>query len=302
MAGEKAVQRKDRRIVIENVRRMLLQEYLMKQTQRAGFGGLDIQRTPMGTRVTLIAERPGLVIGRKGGAIKALTEAVDRQFNFDNPQSEVQEVANPSLNAQIMAAKLANALERGWHFRRAGHSTVRRIMEAGAKGCLIVIAGKLTGQRHRRAKFKAGHIKYCGEPRNTWMRKGFAVAKLKPGVIGVTVQIMDPDAKLPDEISIKTPTAGGLAASEAARLAEAAAAARAASPPVPVLDTSLLEEGGVPAGLTDAPLSELIVEEKAPEKVKASKKAEKKLKKVLKEVKELGEEVDLEVEVKEEKK
>ncbi|TLZ64118.1 MAG: 30S ribosomal protein S3, partial [Methanobacteriota archaeon] len=176
MAGEKAVQRKDRRIVIENVRRMLLQEYLMKQTQRAGFGGLDIQRTPMGTRVTLIAERPGLVIGRKGGAIKALTEAVERQFNFDNPQIEVQEVSNPSLNAQIMAEKLSNALERGWHFRRAGHSTVRRIMEGGAKGCLVVIAGKLTGQRHRRAKFKAGHIKYCGEPRNTWMRKGFAIA------------------------------------------------------------------------------------------------------------------------------
>src|SRR5438445_814566 len=65
MADEKAVQRKDKRIVIENVRRLLLQEYLMKQTQRAGFGGLDIQRTPMGTRVTLIAERPGLVIGRK---------------------------------------------------------------------------------------------------------------------------------------------------------------------------------------------------------------------------------------------
>ena len=90
MVGERAVQRKDRRIVIENVRRMLLQEYLMKQTRRAGFGGLDIQRTPMGTRVTLIAERPGLVIGRKGGAIKALTEAVERQFNFDNPQIEVR--------------------------------------------------------------------------------------------------------------------------------------------------------------------------------------------------------------------
>src|SRR2546425_12071675 len=218
MAGEKAVQRKDRRIVIENVRRMLLKEDLMRATQRAAFGGLDIQRTRMGTRVTLIAERPGLVIGRKGGAIKAHTEAVDRQFNFDNPQIEVQEVSNPSLNAQIMAAKLANALERGWHFRRAGHSTVRRIMEAGAKGCLVVIAGKLTGQRHRTEKFKAGHIKYCGEPRNLWMDLGFASAKLKPGIIGVTVEIMDPRAKLPDEVEIKKPTAEYLAAAAAAAL------------------------------------------------------------------------------------
>src|SRR3970282_989534 len=199
----KAERRKDRRIVIENVRRMLLKEYLMKETHRAGFGGLGIPRTAMGTRVALIAERPGLVIGRKGAAIKALTEAVEREFSFDNPQIEVQEVGNPSLNAQIMAEKLANALERGWHFRRAGHSTTRRIMEAGAKGCLVVIAGKLTGHRHRRVKFKLGNIKYCGEPRNTWMWKGFAIARMKPGVIGCSVQIMDPDAELPDELRVK---------------------------------------------------------------------------------------------------
>src|SRR3970040_420006 len=187
-----AERRKDKRIVVENVRRVLLKEYLLRETQRAGFGGLDIQRPRMGTRIPLTAERPGLVIGRKGGAIKSLTEAVERQFNFDNPQIEVQEVANPSLNAQIMAEKLSNARERGWHFRRAGHSTVRRIMEAGAKGCLVVIAGKLTGHRHRRGNVKTGHIKYCGEPRYLWMDRGFAIAKLKPGVIGVTVEVMNP--------------------------------------------------------------------------------------------------------------
>src|SRR5206468_1321270 len=147
MPAEAKVNRKDKRIIVENLRRVLLKEYLMNETRRAGFGGLDIQRTPMGTRVTLLAERPGLVIGRKGGAIKALTEAVEQRFRFDNPQIEVQEVASPALNAQIMAEKLANALERGWHFRRAGHSTVRRMMEAGATGCLVVIAGKLTGQQ-----------------------------------------------------------------------------------------------------------------------------------------------------------
>src|SRR5256885_187727 len=105
----------------------------MNETRRAGFGGLDIQRTPMGTRVTLLAERPGLVIGRKGGAIKSLTEAVERQFKFDNPHIQVHEVGAPALNAQIMAEKLANALRRGWHFRRAGHTTPQRIMQAGAQ-------------------------------------------------------------------------------------------------------------------------------------------------------------------------
>ncbi len=221
MAAETKVERKDRRIIVENMRRVLLKEYLMQETRRAGFGGLDIQRTPMGTRVTLLAERPGLVIGRKGGAIKSLTDAVERNFRFDNPQIEVQEVERPALNAQIMAEKLANALERGWHFRRAGHSTVRRIMEAGAKGCLVVIAGKLTGQRHRTEKFKAGHVKYCGEPRFLWMDRGFAVAKLKPGVTGVTVEIMNPDAKLPDDIVLVSALEGLAAPPEASEAAEA---------------------------------------------------------------------------------
>lgn len=192
----------ERKFITENIRRVLLKEYLMKETKRAGFGGLDVQRTPIGTRVTLFIERPGLVIGRKGGTIKVLTKAVEETFGFSNPQIEVQEVENPSLNAQIMAEKLASAIERGWHFRRAGHSTVRRIMGAGAKGCQVIISGKLTGERHRCEKFREGHIKYCGEPKLRWMREGFAIAKVKQGVIGIKVQIMDPKAKLPDEIEL----------------------------------------------------------------------------------------------------
>src|SRR2546427_8776044 len=136
MPAEAKVNRKDKRIIVENVRRVLLKEYLMNETRRAGFGGLDIQRTPMGTRVTLLAERPGLVIGRKGGAIKALTEAVEQKFRVDNPPIEVQEDASPALNAEIMAEKPANALEPRGHFPRAGHPTVPRVMEAGAKGFL----------------------------------------------------------------------------------------------------------------------------------------------------------------------
>ena len=197
----------ERKFVTENIRRTLLKEYLMSRVGRAGFGGLDVQRTPMGTRVTLICERPGLVIGRRGEAIKSLTRAIEEDFNFNNPQIEVQEVDNPNLNAQIMAEKLANALERGWHFRRAGHSTVRRIMDNGARGCQVIISGKLTGQRHRTEKFKEGHIKYCGEAKLNFMHQGFCAAKLKPGIIGVTVQIMDPNARLPDEIDIIPPAA-----------------------------------------------------------------------------------------------
>jgi len=196
---------RERKFIKEKMDRVILKEFLQERTERAGFGGADISRTPMGTRITLYTERPALVIGRKGKRIKEITEEIEEKFEFDNPQIEVQEVNVPQLNAQIMAEKLASSLERGWYFRRAGHSTVRKIMDAGAKGCQIILSGKVSGPRHRVEKFQDGHIKYCGEERKKWMDEGFAQAKLKLGIIGVTVKIMDPNAKLPDEIEIIPP-------------------------------------------------------------------------------------------------
>jgi small subunit ribosomal protein S3 len=195
----------ERKFVAENIRRVLLKEYFMKETEMAGFGGIDIQRTPMGTRVTLTVERPGMVIGRKGAKIKELTRVVSEKYGFDNPQIEVSECRNSASNPQIMAQKLALALERGWHFRRAGHSTLRRIIDSDVKGAQVKLCGKLTGQRHRTEKFKWGHIKFCGEPAITTMDRGYAIAKKKLGLIGVSVDIMRSDAYLPDEIHIKDP-------------------------------------------------------------------------------------------------
>ena len=189
----------------ERVRRVQVQQHVQKRTARAGFGGLSIQRTPLGTHIRISAERPGLVIGRKGSDIQNLTEELERKFGYENLQVEAGEVQRFALNPLIMAAKVANALERGWNYRRAGNSMLQRIMDAGARGCQITIAGKLTGLRHRTEKFVSGHIKFCGEPALQLMDVGIAQAKLKPGTIGVKVAIMRPDAKLPDEIEVVKP-------------------------------------------------------------------------------------------------
>jgi len=191
-----------RRIIDRNVERHLVKEFLMNNTKKAGFGGLDIRRTPQGTEVTLKAERPGMVIGRKGRIINELQRRLDDEFDIQNPRLKVDEVEKPQLNAQIMAEKLASALERGWYFRRAGHSTALNIMEAGAKGVLIILNGKITGARHRTQKFIAGHIKYCGETAIEHMDRGFSTAVKKLGTIGCSVAIMRPGTKLPHEITV----------------------------------------------------------------------------------------------------
>ena len=191
-----------RNIVHRNIERQLVREYLLKETERAGFGGLEFNRTPDGTKVTLQAEQVGRVIGRRGKVIHELQRRLQNDFNLEKPRLEVNEIEEPRLNAQVMASRLASSLERGWFFRRAGHSTSQNIMDAGARGCLIILSGKISGARHRVEKFQKGHIKFCGETALELMDVGIAQAKLKPGTIGVKVAIMKPDARLPDEIEV----------------------------------------------------------------------------------------------------
>jgi small subunit ribosomal protein S3 len=189
-------------IINRNVERQLVREFLMKNTKKSGFGGLEIRRTPAGTDVTVHAERPGMVIGRKGKIINDLQSRLSQEFELYNPKLKVEEVKKPVLNAQVMAEKIAASLERGWYHRRACHSAAQNIMDAGARGVIVTVAGKLTGSRNRTEKYIRGHVKYCGETALQHMDKGYSVAVKKLGTIGVTLQIMRPGTKLPHEITI----------------------------------------------------------------------------------------------------
>lgn len=178
---------------------MQLREFFKKQLEGVGFADLNIQKTPLGTRVTIQAARPGLVIGKKGSNVKMLTEILAQDYNIENPQIDVEEVETPELNAQIMAERLASALEKGQHYRRAGYGLLRRIMRTGAKGCEIIISGKITSQRARYQKMKQGVIIKCGEPVRS-ISYGIAHAKLKAGILGIRVKILPPDNYNPKAI------------------------------------------------------------------------------------------------------
>jgi small subunit ribosomal protein S3 len=192
----------ERKFVSEGVRRARVEKYFNKELKRAGFGGMDIARTPIGTQVTIFAEKPGIVIGKGGKLVRAVTQELATTYGVESPQVDVQQVKNPNFNAQIMAERLANAIERGWYFRKAGQSIIRRVMDAGALGCEVIIAGKLTGPRARVQKFVEGYIKHSGEPSMTIVEHGYAIAIKKLGVIGVQVMIIPPDAKLPDDFQV----------------------------------------------------------------------------------------------------
>ncbi|TDA33192.1 MAG: 30S ribosomal protein S3 [Hadesarchaea archaeon] len=182
-----------------------LNDYLEKELEHAGYGGVSISKVPMGTRITLYVERPGAVIGKKGKSVQELTDELAKKFKLENPQIEVVGIEKPELSAPIMAKRIAFALERGANFRTLGYTFMNRIMEAGARGVEIVISGKLGGERAKKVRFYQGYLSKAGDPAHKLVSYGFAYAKLKPGVVGVKVRIMPP-GPMPDEIKLKSET------------------------------------------------------------------------------------------------
>ncbi len=191
-----------KRFITESIKRTEIDEFLQKKLERAGYGGVNLSKTPLGTHVVIYAMRPGLVIGRGGETIKELAASLEHNFKVSNPQISVSEIEVPEFNARVVANRVSSALERGVHFRRAGFWALNQVMEAGALGCEIVISGKLTTERARFEKFRAGHYPIVGEPALRAMKTAEVHVQLKPGMIGVRVKIMPPDAAFPDKVTI----------------------------------------------------------------------------------------------------
>ena len=242
--------------VTEGLRRTRIDEYLEKELERAGYGGMEVQITPLGTMVVVYAERPGMVIGRGGKNVRTITNTLKTEFGLDNPQIEVKEVDVPELNPKIMAYKIANMLQRGMHFRRVAYSTIRRIMGAGAQGVEVTISGKIRGSRSAVAKFVEGYIKKCGEPSIKFVEEGFATVQLKPGVLGIYVRIMPPNVVLPDSVEILPPK---VTIEEAGEIVE--------DEEIDVETEEIIEEEEIVEEIEDLEELEEVVEEEATEEV-----------------------------------
>jgi small subunit ribosomal protein S3 len=186
----------------DSIKKTEIDEFLRNEFERAGYGGVTITKTPLGTHLVIYTMRPGLVIGRGGETIRALATVLEEKFQLPSPQISVAEIEVPELNAHVVASKIASALKRGVHYRRAGFWGLTQAMEAGALGIEIIISGKLRTDRARYEKFSTGYLPKSGEPPRKYMRKAELHVQTKPGILGVKVQLMPPDAEFPDQEKI----------------------------------------------------------------------------------------------------
>ena len=185
-------------VIKDNYNMMLLKDYLRQKIKDAGFSGVDISKTPTGTRIALHVTRPGIVIGRKGSGIRELTDTLGSKFGLKNPQISVVEIPKPELSPNVMCTRLASHIERGTAFRRATMWTMQQIMDGGAMGVQITVSGKLRGDRSAFEKHSAGILPRAGHHADVIVAEDIAHVKTPMGLIGVRIRIARKDKFIPE--------------------------------------------------------------------------------------------------------
>ena len=193
----------ERKIIALKKDELAIKEFVKKSLGKGRLSGIKIERTPLGERVIVTTARPGGIIGKKGENITALTESLKVKFKLQNPKVEIAEIAKPEFDAQTVADQIAMSLERfgSNSFKIIAYRALEKIKNAGALGCEIVLSGKLPSEKARSWRFSYGYLKKTGEPANL-VNNAQAIASTKPGITGIKVSILPPDAYMPDRIII----------------------------------------------------------------------------------------------------
>ena len=193
----------EKHFIQEGIIRSEVESFLKHELEGSGYSGINIQKTPLATRIILYVEKPPLVIGKRGRRINKLTRVLRDKYKIDNPAIDVQRIENPTLDPNVVARRVASALERGMNRRRVVYKAVRAVMSSRARGVEIVLAGKIVGKggRARTERYLQGYMKKAGDPLKL-VAIGSTQAYLKAGVIGVTVKIVPPGVMFPDQIDI----------------------------------------------------------------------------------------------------
>lgn len=164
-----------------------IRTYLKKELYYAGVSNIVIERTAKRLRVTIIAARPGIIIGKKGSDIEKIKESL--QALIGKPVAvNIKEEKKAQASAQLVAENVATQLEKRVAFRRAMKKVMQNAQRAGAKGIKVSVAGRLGGAEIARTEwYLEGRV-----PLHTLRAKidyGFAEAHTTYGVIGIKVWI-----------------------------------------------------------------------------------------------------------------
>ncbi len=184
-----------------------IKEYIKRMLGKGKISKVKIEYTPVGEKVVISTNKPGLIIGKKGEKINELTRVLKTKFKLENPKIDIDEIKQSEFDAQIIADEIAIGLERAGplKFKVIAYRNLQRIMNAGALGAEIVLSGKLPGSRAKTWRFSQGYLKKIGDSAKV-VDRAKAVAQTKPGTVGVKVSILSPYAVLKDKLELNKDT------------------------------------------------------------------------------------------------
>lgn len=197
---------KKRKFVADGVFYAELNEFLTRELAEDGYSGVEVRHTVMRTEIIIRATRTQNVLGEKGQRIRELTAVVQKRFSFPDGSVELyaEKVNNRGLCAVAQCESLRYKLLGGLAVRRACYGVLRYIMESEARGCEVIVSGKLRAQRAKAMKFIDGYMVKSGNPKEHYVDRAVRHVKLRQGVLGIKVAIMlphDPSGKTgPSEI------------------------------------------------------------------------------------------------------
>lgn len=180
-----------------------VKEYIKHSLGKGRISHVSTEYTPVGEKIIIATSKPGLVIGKRGEKIEELTRVLKKKFHFDNPHIEISEITNPFLDAQLVADEIAILLERqgSLKFKIIAYKMLDQIMRSGALGAEIVLSGKLPSERAKSWRFAQGYLKKTGDPAKV-VDRAQSQAITIPGVVGIKVSILPPNAVIHDRIII----------------------------------------------------------------------------------------------------
>ncbi|MBS3156017.1 30S ribosomal protein S3 [Candidatus Woesearchaeota archaeon] len=193
----------EKQILKKKIKEYLLQDHIAGELPKGSYSKLELKKTPLGEKIIIYTSRPGLVVGSKGANINRLNKILKTKFEMENPEIEIAEIENPNLDPKSVAERIVSSFERFGpkRFKSLGYRALQDVINAGAIGAEIVISGRgVPSSRAKTWRFLAGHLKKSGDVSENLIKRGLSVARLKSGSVGVKVNILTPDIKLPDDI------------------------------------------------------------------------------------------------------
>ena len=208
-----------KKFVADGVFQAELNEFLERTLGMEGYAGIEVRATSMSTEIRIKATKAKEILEKSGRKVRELKSLIEKRYNFNDIDNKVELAIKPlpydrNLCASAQAENLKYKLLGGTPVRLAANNILASVMRrGGAKGCEIIISGKIRGQRAKSQKYKQGYLVSTGQPKLEFVDVACRHVELRQGILGVKVLIMQDSERaigkyrkvMPDAVKIHEP-------------------------------------------------------------------------------------------------